>query len=96
MKPLGGGAIVTSRTVTALECLHYALHLPTATVITGIDSLTVLDQAVEAALTFEPLTAARVAALCSRTAEAAATGRYERFKTSDRFDATAHHPEWLG
>jgi predicted aldo/keto reductase-like oxidoreductase len=96
MKPLGGGAIVTSRTVTALECLHYALHLPTATVITGIDSLTVLEQAVEAALTFEPLTAARVAALRSRTAEAAATGRYERFKTSDRFDATAHHPEWLG
>ena len=96
MKPLGGGAIVTSRTVTALECLHYALHLPTATVITGIDGFAALGQAVEAARTFQPLTAAQVAALHSRTAEAAANGHYERFKTSDRFDATAHHPEWLG
>jgi hypothetical protein len=32
----------------------------------------------------------------TRTAEAAAKGRYELFKTSDRFDARAHHPEWLG
>jgi aryl-alcohol dehydrogenase-like predicted oxidoreductase len=96
MKPLGGGAIVTSRTVTPQECLHYALNLPTATVITGIDSLTILEQAVEAARTFQPLTAAQVVSLRSRTAEAAATGGYERFKTSDRFDATAHHPEWLG
>jgi predicted aldo/keto reductase-like oxidoreductase len=96
MKPLGGGAIVTSRTVTPLECLHYALNLPTATVITGIDSLTTLEQAVEAARTFQPLTAAQGAAIRARSAEAAATGGYERFKTSDRFDATAHHPEWLG
>jgi hypothetical protein len=96
MKPLGGGAIVTSRTVTPLECLHYALNLPTATVITGIDGLTILEQAVAAARTFQPLTTAQVAALRSRTAEAAATGHYERFKTSDRFDAMAHPPEWLG
>jgi hypothetical protein len=65
-------------------------------VITGIDSLTVLEQAVEAAHTFQPLTAAQVAALRARTADAAATGGYERFKTSDRFDATAHHRAWLG
>jgi hypothetical protein len=51
---------------------------------------------VEAARTFQPLTTAQVAALRSRTVEAAATGHYECFKTSDRFDATAHHPEWLG
>jgi predicted aldo/keto reductase-like oxidoreductase len=96
MKPLGGGAIVASRTVTPLECLYYALNLPTSTVITGIDSLTTLEQAVDAARAFQPLTAAEAAALLSRTAKAAATGGYERFKTSDRFDATAHHPEWLG
>jgi aryl-alcohol dehydrogenase-like predicted oxidoreductase len=96
MKPLGGGAIVASRTVTPLECLHYVLNLPTTTVIMGIDSLPILEQAVDAARTFQPLTAAHVAALRARTAEAAATGHYERFKTSNRFDATAHHPEWLG
>jgi aryl-alcohol dehydrogenase-like predicted oxidoreductase len=96
MKPLGGGAIVTSQTLTAVECLHYALHLPTATVITGIDSPATLEQAVEAVRTFHPLTAAQATSLLSRTAGPAATGQYERFKTSDRFDATAHHPEWLG
>ena len=62
----------------------------------GIASLTILEQAVEAARTFQPLTRAQVAALRSRTVEAAATGHYECFKTSDRFDATAHHPAWLG
>jgi predicted aldo/keto reductase-like oxidoreductase len=96
MKPLGGGAIMTSQTVTPVECLHYALNLPTSTVITGIDSLATLAQAVEAVWTFQPMSAAQVASLLSRTAAAATTGHYERFKTSDRFDATAHHPEWLG
>ena len=96
MKPLGGGAIVTSQTVTPVECLHYALQLPTSTVITGIDSLAALAQAEEAVRTFQPMTAAHIASLLSRTAGSAATGHYERFKTSDRFDATAHHPEWLG
>jgi len=37
-----------------------------------------------------------VAALLARTAQAAATGKYERFKTSTAFDATARHLEWLG
>jgi predicted aldo/keto reductase-like oxidoreductase len=96
MKPLGGGAIGTSQILTAVECLHYALHLPTATVITGIDTPATLEQAVEAVRTFQPLTSAQVTSLLSRTAVPAATGYYERFKTSDRFDATAHHPEWLG
>jgi hypothetical protein len=39
--------------------------------------------------------AAQVQALLAKTATAAATGRYELFKTSDRFDSTARHPEWL-
>jgi aryl-alcohol dehydrogenase-like predicted oxidoreductase len=96
MKPMAGGAILTSRAATPLECLHYALNLLTSTVITGIDNLAILEQAVKAVDTFQSMTAAQVASLLSRTAGTAATGHYERFKTSDRFDATAHHPEWLG
>ncbi len=96
MKPMGGGEILTSRTVTPIECLHYVLNLSTSTVITGIDNLAILDQAVEAARTFQPMTSAQAASLLSRTAAAAALGQYELFKTSDRFDATAHHPQWLG
>jgi hypothetical protein len=38
----------------------------------------------------------QVAALLAKTAQAAAKGEYELFKTSEHFDSTAHHPEWLG
>ena len=68
MKALGFGAIVRSGLVTATECLHYAMNLPTATVITGMDSLQILDQGLEAARTFKPLTEVQVAALLARTA----------------------------
>jgi aryl-alcohol dehydrogenase-like predicted oxidoreductase len=96
MKSLGGGTILKSGTATAIECLHYALNLPTSTVITGIDSLEILDQACEAARTFRPLSADAVASLLARTASPAATGKFELFKTSAAFDATAEHPDWLG
>ena len=95
MKSLGFGAILQSNTMTAIECLHYALNLPTSTVITGMDSLARIDQALEAARTFKPLPPEQVAALLARTAKAAADGRYEAFKTSTQFDGTSHNPQWL-
>lgn len=96
MKPLGSGAIVRSGAVTAIECLHYALNLPTSVVITGMENLARLDQALEAVRTFKPMSEAEVAALLAKTASLAARGQYERFKTSAAFDGTARHPEWLG
>lgn len=96
MKSLGDGSILKSQTVTAIECLHYALNLPTSVVITGIDSMEILDQAIEAVDTFTPMTAGEVTALLARTLEAATSGRYEPFKTNIQFDATALNPEWLG
>src|SRR5438876_648206 len=96
MKPMGSGAILQSKTATPIECLHYALNLPTSTVITGIDRMELLDQALEAARTFRPMSSETVAALLSRTAASAASGKYEMFKTTSRFDATAHNPQWLG
>jgi len=65
-------------------------------VITGIDSLNILKQDLEAVKTFRPLTDKEVAALLERTAEAASDGRFEPFKTGNGFDGTAQHPEWLG
>ena len=56
MKSMGSGVILKSKVVTPIECLHYALSLPTAVVITGIDSMTILEQALEAVRMFEPLT----------------------------------------
>ena len=96
MKPMAGGVLLKSGTVTPIECLHYALNLPTAVVITGIDRMELLDQAIEAADTFHPLEDAALRRLLARTAEAAADGRFEPFKTSSLFDGTAQNPAWLG
>ncbi len=96
MKPLGSGRILQSKKVSAIECLHYALSLPTSVVITGIESMKILDQAFEAIRTFKPLDRKQMAALEDRTQDLARTGDYEMFKTTQRFDATARHPDWLG
>jgi len=96
MKSMGNGIILKSGTVTPSECLHYALNLPTSVVITGIDSMEILDQAFEAARTFKPMTAAQVRTLLAKTAKAASRGEFELFKTSSIFDATTANPEWMG
>jgi predicted aldo/keto reductase-like oxidoreductase len=96
MKSMGDKHILDSKTVTPLECLQYALSLPTSVVITGIDSMPVLDQAFEAAKTYDKLTKADIAAILNKTAPLAIDGKYEPFKTTPMFDSTAAHPEWLG
>jgi hypothetical protein len=96
MKPMANGVILKSKTVTPIECLHYALNLPTSVVITGIDSMEILDQACEAVRTFRPLSEAQLKALLAKTAKAASTGEFEPFKTTSLFDSTAQNPAWLG
>jgi aryl-alcohol dehydrogenase-like predicted oxidoreductase len=96
MKSMGDGVILKSKTVSPIECLHYALSLPTSVVITGIDKPEILEQAFEAARTFQPMSREQIAQLLAKTKEVAAAGKYELFKTSSHFDSTAKHPDWLG
>jgi len=96
MKTMANGAILKSKTVSATECLQYAMNLPVSVVITGCESIENLEQALNAARTFKPLGDAEVSALLGRTAQAASRGEYELFKTSSIYDGTAAHPEWLG
>ncbi len=96
MKSMANGILLKSKTVTPVECLHYALNLPTSVVITGIDSMEILDQAFAAVESFHPLGPDELEALLARTREAATTGRFEPFKTSSIFDGTAANPQWLG
>jgi hypothetical protein len=96
MKSMANGHILKSHTVTPIECLQYALNLDTSVVITGIDSIEILDQAFEAARTFHPMSATEVERILSKTRNAALTGEFELFKTSSIYDGTAEHPEWLG
>ncbi len=96
MKPMGDGNVLKSGTVTAMECLHYALSLPASVIITGCDSLDRLDQALEAVRTFKPMTREQMDALLAKTKQAAMTGKFEPFKTTNQFDSTAQNPDWLG
>lgn len=96
MKSIAQGVILKSKTVKASECLRYALSLPTSVVITGLDSMKILKQALEVARSFTPLSDTEMNALRAKTKDAAAHGDFELFKTSSLFDSTAEHPEWLG
>jgi hypothetical protein len=96
MKPMGDGITLESKTVSALECLHYAMNLPTSVVITGCDSVPILHQALVAARTFHAMTEEQTAVLLTKTTPLASEGRYELYKTSHNFDGTWQNPQWLG
>ncbi len=96
MKSMGNGIILKSGIVSPEECLRYALSLPVSVLITGIDDMNLLDQAVRMGCDFTPLQTAEREEILARTADFASTGAFELFKTSSIFDATALHPEWLG
>jgi predicted aldo/keto reductase-like oxidoreductase len=96
MKPMGDSIILRSKTASATECLHYAMNLPTSVVITGCDSLPILQQALDAARSFRAMGPEEVAQLLARTASAAGKGEYELYKTTHNFDGTHQHPQWLG
>jgi aryl-alcohol dehydrogenase-like predicted oxidoreductase len=96
MKSMANGIILKSKTVTPMECLQYALNLPTSVVITGCDSMELVDQAIDVASGFRPLSESQVSAILAKTKDAAAKGAFELFKTTSIFDSTATHPQWLG
>lgn len=96
MKSMGSNFILDSKTVTPVECLHYAMNLPASVVITGIDSMDVLDQDLDAARTFKRLTEEQLANLLAKTRAVARNGQFEKYKTTHVFDGTHHNPEWLG
>jgi hypothetical protein len=96
MKPLASGLMFRLKDVDAIECLHYALSLPTSVVMNGCDSVERLDQAFRAMKTFKPMNEAQIEALTAKTREAALSGSIERFKTSEDFDGTTHDPASMG
>jgi len=77
---------VTSGAITPDEGLRYAMSLPVATTISGIESLGVLKQNLEIARGFKPMTTGEMAALRDRCRGLASDGRYEKFKTTKFYD----------
>ncbi len=96
MKSMADGAILKSGVVTPVECLRYALNLPTSVVITGIDKLEILEQALKVAGEFQPLDQREVQSILEKTRTVAMSGEYEPFKISTVFDSTSANPSWLG
>ena len=101
MKCFGSGvmmksSVISSNAVTPVECLHYSLNVPVAVQITGINSKMLLDQAFAAVKSFKPMNETELATLLAKSEQDAMDGKYELFKTTAHFDATARHPDWLG
>jgi uncharacterized protein len=95
MKPMGSGLILETKTVSSVECLQYALNLPTSVVITGCDTLPILQQALQVARTLHPLSQEQVAMLLAKTEKVAQGGEHELYKTAHTFDGTIQNPQWL-
>jgi len=96
MKPMCSGRIFSSDIVTAGECLHYAMSLPLSVLVAGCNTPEILQQTIDAARGFSPMGEEQKSELLARTAESAAGGSYEPYKTGTDFDATSRNPHWLG
>jgi hypothetical protein len=96
MKPFASGILMQTKTVTAMECLQYAMNLPVSVVITGCESLPILQQALDAARSYKPMSEEECAALLAKTKKAGSDGKFEPYKTQTMYDGTNHNPQWLG
>jgi predicted aldo/keto reductase-like oxidoreductase len=87
MKSMGGeGVPVSKRAVAAEEALRYAMSLPVAVTITGIDSMRVLRQDLRIARSFVPMAPEEMDALRKRCADQAGDGRFEAYKVSAKHE----------
>ncbi|GAC1534361.1 MAG: aldo/keto reductase [Candidatus Velthaea sp.] len=96
MKTFGDHFIFDSGTLAPIDMLHYSMTVSTGTTVTGIDSPEILEQAIEAATTFTPLDAVKIADILKKTSSLAQTGTTELYKTTHFFDSTVRNPAWLG
>lgn len=95
MKPMGGKFILDAGVASPTECLQYALSQPASVVIHGMEKMEYLEHSLDVVKNFRPLSAQQISALGERARQAAMTGKYELFKTTDHFDSTAKNPSWL-
>ncbi len=96
MKPMGDGVILKSNTVSPVDCLRYAMNLPVSVVITGCERMPILEQALQTARTFRPLSQQESALLLQKTEAVASAGKFELYKTTHNFDGTVQNPQWMG
>jgi predicted aldo/keto reductase-like oxidoreductase len=94
MKSLGGaGKIVSEAGVPIGDALSYVLSLPIASLVSGIDSMQVLEQNLKIVRSFEPLTDKERARIEHQSQKLAGDGRFELFKTSKTYDGKVHRQQ---
>lgn len=86
MKSLGSGFLLRSEKITAEEGINYAMSLPVSTVVSGMTSVEELRLNAEIARKHKPMTMQERSVLLEKTKEAAMTGEFEPFKSSNMFD----------
>jgi len=87
MKSLGGsGELVREGAVIVTMGLRYAMSLPVAVTISGIDSLRVLHQNLQVARGFQPLSGAEMQTIRAACRVGASDGHMELFKTTKTYD----------
>jgi aryl-alcohol dehydrogenase-like predicted oxidoreductase len=82
----GNGQPIQKGVLTAEEALRYAMSLPVATTVSGIDSLEVLEQNLAVARNFKPMTQEEMQNLRQRCAAAAGDGHLEMYKSTTKYD----------
>jgi predicted aldo/keto reductase-like oxidoreductase len=94
MKSMGGTAdVVKAGVLTGEECLRYAMSLPVAATVVGMESVDVLEQNLQIARGFRPLSFAEMQALRDRCSRFAGDGRFELYKVSLKYDnPETRHP----
>ncbi len=95
MKAFGDNYILKSNVMPPMQMLQYPMGLPISIQITGIDSMAILQQALDAVRTFTPPSPEFRQALLQRSQAIGSTGKTELYKISEHFDGTNHNPQWL-
>ena len=93
MKSLGGGKILSAGTVTAPECLRYALSQPISSLVTGIRNSRDLKQALDVGRNFQPMSIVEQKQVLAKIQSHAGDGRHELFKTTKNFDGSYHRKQ---
>ncbi len=96
MKSMGDKFVLDAGVASPTECLQYALSQPISVVIHGMEKMEYLEHSLDVVKNFKRLSAEQISALGARARQAAMTGKYELFKTTNHFDSTAQNPSWLG
>ena len=95
MKAFGDNFILKANLMPPIQMLQYPMSLPISIQITGIDSMDILHQALEAVRTYTPPSPEMRTALLARSEQIAMTGKTELYKISEHFDGTNKNPQWL-